>query len=162
MRFKIVTLFFSSSMLKRVHSFADLPLPSCIPRTGCYRCNILLAMEDGLLHVDALDRDGRHFLYMCPEHMLGKACRVKEFATRMWALKPCLVLFWKCFPPAPRRWLHGDYKSMETLVLTCEQLWVDLTLVRAEWSPAVKNKLEERKTWNQGLRRAWIAATVSF
>jgi hypothetical protein len=109
-------------------------------------------MEHGVLDVDALDRDGRHFLLMCPQHMLGKACREKEFATRMWALKPSPVVFWKCFCA------YDDHKSMETFVLTSEQLWVDLTLVCAEWSPAVKDKLEERK--KQGLRRAWIAAVV--
>ena len=146
-------------MLKRVYSFVDCRLPSWIQRTGCFCCNALLAMEHGVLHVDALDRNGRHFLLICPEHMLDKACREKEFATRMWALKPSPLVFWRSFS------LCGccAHKSMETLVLNCEQLWVDLTLVRAEWSPAVKDKLEERKKWwNQGLRRAWIAATVSF
>jgi hypothetical protein len=137
-------------MLLRPHSFVDFR-----SLTGCFCCNTLLAMEHGVLHVDALDRNGRHFLLMCPEHMLGKACREKEFATRMWALKPSPVVFWRSFSVCN----YCDHKSMETLVLNSEELWGDLTLVCAEWSPAVKEKLEER-LWNQGLRRAWIVAVV--
>jgi hypothetical protein len=139
-------------MLQRVHSFVDFrSLVDCV----CY--STLYAMEDGVLHVDALDKNGSHFLHMCPEHMLGKACRVKHFATRMWALKPSPVVFWRSFSVCS----YYDHKSMETLVLNSEELWGDLTLVCANWSPAVKEKLEER-LWTQGLRRAWIVATVSF
>jgi hypothetical protein len=114
-------------------------------------------MEHGVLHVDALNMFDRHFLLMCPQHMLGEPCKEKNFASRMWALKPSPVVFWKCF--------SSDFdtsidriKSIETLILNSEQLWVDLTLVCAEWSPAVEDKLKKR--WNQGLRRAWIVATA--
>jgi hypothetical protein len=137
-----------------LNQFSSFRLPSRIEGTGCNRCDILLAMEHGVLHVDALDRDGRHFLLMCPQHMLGAPCIEKNFASRMWALKPSPVMFWRSFFVCS----CCDHKSMETFVLTCEQLWVDLTLVCADWSPAVKDKLEERK--KQGLRRAWIAAVV--
>jgi hypothetical protein len=142
-------------MLKHVHSFFDIRLPSLMRRTGCYCCDTLLAMEHGLLHVDALDRHGRHFLHMCPEHMLGRACCEKEFATRMWALKPSPIVFWSFLRHAPRH--INDYcRSVDVFVLKSEQLWVDLSLVDGEWSPAVK----ERKTWTQGLRRAWIVAAT--
>jgi hypothetical protein len=92
--------------------------------------------------------------------MLGAPCKEKNFASRMWALKPSPVVFWKCcFSSVLDRSIHSF--NLETFVLTCEQLWVDLTLVCAEWSPAVMDKLEERKKWwNQGLRRAWIAAAA--
>ena len=112
-------------------------------------------MEHGVLHVDALDWNGRHFLHMCPEHMLAKACTEREFATRMWALKPSHVAFWSLLRHAPK-YINDYNRSMDVFVLKNEQLWVDLSLVDGEWSPAVK----ERKTWTLGLRRAWIVAAT--
>ena len=151
----LVTFSFSFHMLQHVDSFFTQTFPGYVQRTPCSVCNILLAMECGALHVDALDRFGRHFLIFCPKHMSGDPCSEKNFASRMWALRPSPLVIWESL----RRDRSFYDVCIKGFVLNCEQLWVDLSLVDGEYSLEVKEKLKKRR-WTQGLRRAWIVAVV--
>ncbi len=107
------------------------------------------AMEQGALAVDAENADG--------DHLWCVFLMSTNLWTRICALRPPLRLLWK----------EGSMLE-EATVLSIEYFWRDLDVVQAfyaydhpkwQWISAETHR---RRSWMQGLCRAWLVVCVSL
>jgi hypothetical protein len=145
----------------------------------CRICGLLNAMEDGVVHVDAMVTVGVHrysLVSLAPYHILmgGHSGNISNFAERYWALKPNLHVVWESclreFSQVSER-SSNTYKTM-TALLQIQQFWTDLPTVQQVMADAIATgivapwvrmhimKKMDKQIWMVGCRRAWLLAVL--
>jgi hypothetical protein len=126
------------------------PLSSVIG--GC-----ILAMEQGLLHVDAVNRNGETLgVYYVVE--TGHAdFQSPSLWDKYWALGPDVATFWSALPADGMSWAVIDFD----ILINTPVLWEDVELVQtfAYKHPLIRKEVTRRRI-RASLRFAWIAAVV--
>ena len=129
--------------------------------TGCAVCHVLRAMEAGRVHADAMI-EGLHLVAFALYHTadIDYCSSSKDFAERVWALKPNKRLVWKsCLHRLS--WAGKDHRALNG-VLTMEYLWSDMSVVEEMLAKAavLPTVIVEKLAWMTGCRRAWLAACM--
>ena len=127
----------------------------------CAVCHVLRAMEAGRVCADAMI-EGLHLVAFAPYHIMDidYCSSSKNFAERVWALKPNKRLAWQsCLHRLS--WAGKDHRALNG-VLMMEYLWSDLSVVEEVLAKAavLPTVIVEKLAWMTGCRRTWLAACV--
>ena len=114
------------------------------------------AMEQGLLHVDAVNKSGHTFGFVLVDSWLFF---VWKYWYRYWALKPSVQKFWTLLLTA-----EFDHRIVLHRCVDIPALWEDLfalyQLANAEEEKTAWLRQEVERRVSASLRFAWIAAVV--
>jgi hypothetical protein len=142
----------TQKMIRRVSLFQNYVRAQGLDES-CVFASCILAMERGLLHVDATNRCGRTIgvVYVVDHDYFDSVLWHKY-----WEMGPDVATFWSAMP----RHRHILSSQEKDILRNTPGLWADLALVQrfAEKNSWAKSEVHERiKT---SLRFAWMAAVV--